>query len=66
MLQILIIGAAISLVAQLLSLATILRRLRSNPHDPATFIFINTELSLSASNFILMIGVQVCTYAYHH
>ncbi|KDR13293.1 brain-specific angiogenesis inhibitor 1-like isoform X2 [Zootermopsis nevadensis] len=56
--QILIIGAAISLVAQFLSLATILRRLRSNSHDPATFIFINTELSLSACNFILMISAQ--------
>ncbi|XP_023703884.1 adhesion G-protein coupled receptor D2 isoform X2 [Cryptotermes secundus] len=56
--QILIVGAAISLVAQFLSLTTALRRLRSNPHDPATFIFINTELSLFTSNLIFMLGVQ--------
>ena len=60
MLQILVVGAAISLIAQFLSLATAVRRLRSHPHDPATFIFINTELSLIASNLIFMLGVQVC------
>jgi hypothetical protein len=59
--QILIVGAAVSLVAQFLSLTTAVRRLRSNPNDPATFIFINTELSLFTSNLIFMLGVQVCT-----
>ncbi|GFG32375.1 hypothetical protein Cfor_04355 [Coptotermes formosanus] len=56
--SILVAGAAISLVAQFLSLATALRRLRSHPNDPATFIFINAELSLTASNLIFMLGVQ--------
>jgi hypothetical protein len=60
MLQILVAGAAISLVAQFLSLATAVRRLCSHAHDPATFVFINTELSLIASNLIFMLGVQVC------
>jgi hypothetical protein len=58
--QILIVGAAVSLVAQFLSLTTAVRRLRSNPNDAATFIFINTELSLFTSNLIFMLGVQVC------
>ncbi|PSN32309.1 hypothetical protein C0J52_15714 [Blattella germanica] len=56
--QVLIAGAVISLVAQFLSLATALRRLRSNPHDAATIIFINIELSLSASNLVFILGVQ--------
>ncbi|KAJ4436064.1 hypothetical protein ANN_18691, partial [Periplaneta americana] len=56
--QVLIIGAAISLIAQFLCLATALRRLRLHPHDPATFVLINTELSLSASSLIFMLGIQ--------
>nr|CAD7567639.1 unnamed protein product [Timema californicum] len=57
--MVLVIGGVISLVAQFLSLATAFRRVRSSPNDPATFIFLNTELALSASSLAFLLGVQV-------
>nr|CAD7424539.1 unnamed protein product [Timema monikensis] len=56
--MVLVIGGVISLVAQFLSLATAFRRVRSSPNDPATFIFLNTELALSASSLAFLLGVQ--------
>ncbi|CAG2054229.1 unnamed protein product [Timema podura] len=56
--MVLVIGGVISLVAQFLSLATAFRRVKSSPNDPATFIFLNTELALSASSLVFLLGVQ--------
>ncbi|XP_068084857.1 adhesion G protein-coupled receptor E1 [Anabrus simplex] len=56
--QVLIVGSVISLIAQFLALITVFRRLRSSPRDHATLTLLNTELSLTLSNLVFMLGVQ--------
>ncbi|XP_073995154.1 uncharacterized protein isoform X2 [Rhodnius prolixus] len=54
--QVLIVGAVMALVAQFLTLAGALKKVRSE--DPNMVILINTELALTLSNLLFMLGVQ--------
>ncbi|XP_054289267.1 uncharacterized protein LOC129004717 [Macrosteles quadrilineatus] len=56
--QVLIVGAVISLVAQFLTLVSVLRRLHSHPSESASLILLNAELALTAGNLVFMLGVQ--------
>ena len=58
-LKVLIVGAVIALVAQFLTLASGLRRVKSQSEDPALLLLLNTELALTLSNLVFMLGVQV-------
>lgn len=62
MLQVLVVGAVISLVAQGLTLISVLRRLHTHPSESASLILLNAELALTAGNLVFMFGVQVWTY----
>jgi hypothetical protein len=57
--QVLIVGAVIALVAQFLTLASGLRRVKSQSEDPTLLILLNTELALTLTNLVFMLGVQV-------
>lgn len=59
MLQVLVVGAVISLVAQSLTLISVLRRLHTHPSESASLILLNAELALTAGNLVFMFGVQV-------
>lgn len=62
MLQVLVVGAVISLVAQGLTLISVLRRLHTHPSESASLILLNAELALTAGNLVFMFGVQVKVY----
>nr|XP_024215168.1 adhesion G-protein coupled receptor D1-like isoform X1 [Halyomorpha halys] len=53
---VLIVSAVIGLIGQLLTLAGALRKVKCK--DPSLIIIINTELALTLSNVIFMLGVQ--------
>lgn len=57
--QVLVVGAVISLVAQVLTLVSVLRRLHTHPSESASLILLNAELSLTAGNLVFLFGVQV-------
>ncbi|XP_024082244.1 latrophilin Cirl-like isoform X2 [Cimex lectularius] len=54
--QVLIVGAVMALVAQFLTLAGAFKRLKTE--DSALVILLNTELALTCSNLLFMLGVQ--------
>ncbi|KAL1124295.1 hypothetical protein AAG570_002063 [Ranatra chinensis] len=56
--QVLIVGAVIALVAQFLTLASGLKRITSQRQEPALLILLNTELALTLTNLVFMLGVQ--------
>ncbi|BES88435.1 7 transmembrane receptor (Secretin family) [Nesidiocoris tenuis] len=55
-LQVVIVGAVVALVAQFLTLASALRRIREG--DTPLTLLLNTELALTLSNLLFMLGVQ--------
>ncbi|KAK3928802.1 Adhesion G-protein coupled receptor G7, partial [Frankliniella fusca] len=58
LLQVVIVGAALALVAQFLCLASAVRRLRPGRADVATAVLFNVELALIVENLVFMLGVQ--------
>lgn len=64
MLQVLVVGAVISLVAQSLTLISVLRRLHTHPSESASLILLNAELALTAGNLVFMFGVQVTLFVH--
>nr|XP_018903047.1 PREDICTED: uncharacterized protein LOC109034384 [Bemisia tabaci] len=61
--QVLIVGAVIGLVAQFLSLASAVQRVRSFPREETTVILLHTQLAFTVSNLVFMLGVQATSTA---
>ncbi|XP_075214139.1 uncharacterized protein LOC142320317 [Lycorma delicatula] len=56
--QVAAVGGVIALAAQLLTLASVARRLKLRPHDASALILLNAELALTLANLLFMVGIQ--------
>uniref|UniRef100_A0A1B6DN44 G-protein coupled receptors family 2 profile 2 domain-containing protein n=1 Tax=Clastoptera arizonana TaxID=38151 RepID=A0A1B6DN44_9HEMI len=63
--QVLIVGAVISLVAQLLTLACVLRRLQTHADHSQSLIIINAEAAAACSSLTYMLGIQATAIRTH-